>query len=1611
MATSFRPPKQWVLSEHETITSFASWQSNILYHLSLNNEFAPFLEDNATWQKKSVANRGLAADGDTVAANERKTAAQKNIHLDRMLGLIAQFSPSLLRNDIIRKSLSLDWIWKRIRKHYSFQQSEVNFLRLSLIKREPEERYETLFQRIVAHLEDNLLTTDSEIHHDGAAVEANEELTPTCERLAVYLWLNLVDQRLPAHISRVYAHDLQKKSLKDLQPHICDAMDSLLAEINTQEEINVNYSRTFGGGKKYNNSNFRSDRQQQQQQQQPLRQQNSRPQHSVTQKECIICKMAGRSYLGHSVSSCWHISKADKMQMARALQVSVDFVDDTEQITEDNGTEEALQCVLASSSSSHSETSEHVRRVKTSSSPFFFAFYLHHTCRVLVDTGATSTVVSYAFVRRAGIKLFPTNHSARQLDQTSIPVIGEVRFTISFGKLELKVEGIVNNSIDCDILAGIPFCKDNDVDVLCRRELISIGNEGGTPVLIKYGSEPDSIQHDIYRVETTLLRNDAAKVIFPGEYLELGGDEIQRYEGEVSIEPRANSPVDGQWPECAITRVIQGKVRIPNHTEEPIHISKFMHVAQVRRVTTPTEPVPHQPQPAPLKPPTVCKPYSSTIKIDPSGKLLTEIQRSMFSELHQGYDNQFRPDISVYNGYSGNVKAYIDMGPIPPPQTKPKMPLYNQSNMRALQEEADSRELIGVLAKPEVVGVKVRHASPSFLVKKPDDTYRMVTAFNQLSQYVRYPPSVSITCDDVLRRLAGWKFMIKTDMKKAYYQIPMDKSSMQWLGTYTPFGGLRVYTRCVMGMPGSAEFLQELLSRVFGDLTRQGFVIIIADDMYVCGNTIDDLFTRWKVVLHHCQLNNLTLSPSKTVICPESTIVLGWVWCSGTIAVSAHKISPLVKIDTPITCSAMRSFIGAYKAISRCIPRYSSLMSPMENCIKGLQGSQKIVWTDELREHFKRAQEALNSSNTLTIPTASDKLILTVDASPVNDGIGSTLFVVRNGKRHLGEFFSLKLKTHQSGWQPCELEALAITTGVQHFAPYIRESNHPLQVLTDSKPCVQAFARLCKGKFSASSRVSTFLSCLSEHRVTVQHLKGEGNRSSDFASRNPTTCCDNSCQICEFANDMSNSVVNAVTVTEVLDGSARIPFYNKSAWRSAQQNCQALRKTHTYLINGTRPSKKAKNILSVRRYLEVCSLDSASGLIIVRKSDPYMLQRDLIVVPADILRGFLTALHLYFNHATVLQLKKVFNRYFFALNLDASVTDVVDSCSQCTALKSLPKETFTQSTSPTPQAPGQLFAADVIKRSKQLIFAIRDVHSSFSVAEIIPDETAKALQSALITTTTNLRCPQCSIRVDSAPGFKSLKNDEQLKSLDISLDFGRTKNINKNPVGEKANSELEAELLKLDPTGAPVSNLTLQKAVHMLNSRIRNRGLSSREILFCRDQITSKHLDISDSELSKLQHELRLQNHIPSALSKSNNAKPAVSAPVQVGSLVYLKKEGNKFRGRNSYIVTHIKDHLATLQKLNGSGKFMMTTYEVPLEELLLAVKHQASNEPAVDSSSSEEDEPAVVTDTGAVAAPAGSQNSDVVLNPPLYVPPPLRRSVRERQEPSWLRDNVWDRS
>ena len=193
----------------------------------------------------------------------------------------------------------------------------------------------------------------------------------------------------------------------------------------------------------------------------------------------------------------------------------------------------------------------------------------------------------------------------------------------------------------------------------------------------------------------------------------------------------------------------------------------------------------------------------------------------------------FNPNFSAYDDFSGKIHANINIGPVIPLPAKGKLPFYNQSNLHLLQKEADKLEALGVLAKPDDIGEDVKLALPSFLVKKPFGGYRFVTVFNELGQYPRIL-SVLNSCDDVFGKLSFWKYIIKSDLTKSYFQIPVSKSSIPYLGTVTPFRGLRIYMRSAMGTPSSSEYLQELTSRVLGDLVQEGFVIVIGDDLHAC---------------------------------------------------------------------------------------------------------------------------------------------------------------------------------------------------------------------------------------------------------------------------------------------------------------------------------------------------------------------------------------------------------------------------------------------------------------------------------------------------------------------------------------------------------------------------------------------------------------------------------------------------------------------------------------------------------------------------------------------------------------------------------------------------------
>ena len=96
----------------------------------------------------------------------------------------------------------------------------------------------------------------------------------------------------------------------------------------------------------------------------------------------------------------------------------------------------------------------------------------------------------------------PTSHTASQADGTTkLQACGEVHVVLSRGDKKFKLQAVVVKHLDSDILAGMPFLKENGIVLDIPKDTIMIGKE-----TVKYNlSESQASSSHIRRSQSYLL--------------------------------------------------------------------------------------------------------------------------------------------------------------------------------------------------------------------------------------------------------------------------------------------------------------------------------------------------------------------------------------------------------------------------------------------------------------------------------------------------------------------------------------------------------------------------------------------------------------------------------------------------------------------------------------------------------------------------------------------------------------------------------------------------------------------------------------------------------------------------------------------------------------------------------------------------------------------------------------------------------------------------------------------------------------------------------------------------------------------------------------------------
>ena len=130
----------------------------------------------------------------------------------------------------------------------------------------------------------------------------------------------------------------------------------------------------------------------------------------------------------------------------------------------------------------------HIRKINIYDSLILTMSHNKNTVHCVLDSGATASLISLKKVQELNLKIWPTIHTAVQVDGISgLKVLGEVHTEFSRGNLTLHFSALVVNKLGTDVLGGTNFLKENDIYSRMAKDTIVIkGNNvfQSTPVQI-----------------------------------------------------------------------------------------------------------------------------------------------------------------------------------------------------------------------------------------------------------------------------------------------------------------------------------------------------------------------------------------------------------------------------------------------------------------------------------------------------------------------------------------------------------------------------------------------------------------------------------------------------------------------------------------------------------------------------------------------------------------------------------------------------------------------------------------------------------------------------------------------------------------------------------------------------------------------------------------------------------------------------------------------------------------------------------------------------------------------------------------------------------------------
>ena len=261
------------------------------------------------------------------------------------------------------------------------------------------------------------------------------------------------------------------------------------------------------------------------------------------------------------------------------------------------------------------------------------------------------------------------------------------------------------------------------------------------------------------------------------------------------------------------------------------------------------------------------------------------------------------------------------------------------------------------------------------------------------------------------------------------------------------------------------------------------FVVVYFDDILIYSRTSEDHLNHLRQVCQALRQNQLYANRKKCDFMTLRVIFLGFVVTPEGVSADPEKIKAIIEWPVPNSIHEVRSFHGLATFYRRFIRGFSTLATPITDCIR----KGNFEWTKTADKAFLDIKKRMTQAPILRLPDFSKVFEVACDASGV--GIGGVL----SQENHPIAFFSEKLNEARTRYSTYDKELYAVVQALRYWRHYLIPQEFVL--FSDHEAL-----RFLSSQKKLNPRHAKWVEFIQAYTFILKHHAGTENKVADALS-------------------------------------------------------------------------------------------------------------------------------------------------------------------------------------------------------------------------------------------------------------------------------------------------------------------------------------------------------------------------------------------------------------------------------------------------------------------------------------------------------------------------------